>query len=235
MVVGTDLHPRPVPDQHRRASIRPPPPTHSQEVIAAAALVLCTVILSGALVESDRAHRRRSTLDPLTGLFNRNALEQRLAELDGQPCEPRARASPTPCCSATSTTSSGSTTSSATPPATPSCRTSPTRCAPRCAPATRSTASAARRSSSSCPGPTGGDAVEIAERLRQAVRERRPGRGGGDGQHRGRRLRSGAVDTDDLARPRRRGALRGQGRWTGRVVVAGDAAVPGRGPAAISG
>lgn len=56
-----------------------------QEVIAAAALVLSTVILSGALVESDRAHRRRSTLDPLTGLFNRNALEQRLAELDGQP------------------------------------------------------------------------------------------------------------------------------------------------------
>ncbi len=58
---------------------------HRQEVIAAVALVLSTVILSGALVESDRAHRRRSTLDPLTGLFNRNALEQRLAELDGQP------------------------------------------------------------------------------------------------------------------------------------------------------
>ncbi len=58
---------------------------HHKEVIAAAALVLSTVILSGALVESDRAHRRRSTLDPLTGLFNRNALEQRLAELDGQP------------------------------------------------------------------------------------------------------------------------------------------------------
>ena len=56
-----------------------------QDVIAAVALVLSTVILSGALVESDRAHRRRSTLDPLTGLFNRNALEQRLAELDGQP------------------------------------------------------------------------------------------------------------------------------------------------------
>jgi diguanylate cyclase (GGDEF)-like protein len=54
-------------------------------VIAAIALVLSTVILSGALVESDRAHRRSSTLDPLTGLFNRNALEQRLAELDGQP------------------------------------------------------------------------------------------------------------------------------------------------------
>ena len=60
---------------------------HRQTLIAAAALILSTVILSGALVESDRAHRRRSTLDPLTGLFNRNALEQRLAELDGQPCD----------------------------------------------------------------------------------------------------------------------------------------------------
>ncbi len=59
-----------------------------QEVIAVAALIVSTVILSGALVESDRAHRHRSTLDPLTGLFNRNALEQRLAELDGQPCDP---------------------------------------------------------------------------------------------------------------------------------------------------
>ena len=59
---------------------------HSETLIAVAALIVCTVILSGALVESDRAHRRRSTLDPLTGLFNRNALEQRLAELDGQPC-----------------------------------------------------------------------------------------------------------------------------------------------------
>jgi len=58
---------------------------HHQELIAAVALVLSAVILSGALVESDRAHRRRSTLDPLTGLFNRNALEQRLAELDGEP------------------------------------------------------------------------------------------------------------------------------------------------------
>jgi diguanylate cyclase (GGDEF)-like protein len=56
-----------------------------QEVIAAVALVLSTVILSGALVESDRAHRRRSAIDPLTGLFNRNALDQRLSELDGQP------------------------------------------------------------------------------------------------------------------------------------------------------
>ena len=60
---------------------------HRQTVIAAAALVFSTVILSGALVESDRAHRRSSTLDPLTGLFNRNALEQRLSELDGHPCD----------------------------------------------------------------------------------------------------------------------------------------------------
>jgi diguanylate cyclase (GGDEF)-like protein len=59
---------------------------HSQALVATMALVLSTVILSGALVESDRTHRRRSTLDPLTGLFNRNALEQRLAELDGEPC-----------------------------------------------------------------------------------------------------------------------------------------------------
>jgi len=58
---------------------------HHLSVIAAVALILSAVILSGALVESDRAHRRRSTLDPLTGLFNRNALEQRLSELDGQP------------------------------------------------------------------------------------------------------------------------------------------------------
>jgi len=55
---------------------------HHQHLIASIALVLSTVVLSGALVESDRAHRRRSTLDPLTGLFNRNALEQRLGELD---------------------------------------------------------------------------------------------------------------------------------------------------------
>jgi diguanylate cyclase (GGDEF)-like protein len=59
-----------------------------QQLIVVAALVISTVILSGALVESDRAHRRRSTLDPLTGLFNRNALEQRLSELNGQPCDP---------------------------------------------------------------------------------------------------------------------------------------------------
>jgi diguanylate cyclase (GGDEF)-like protein len=59
-----------------------------QLLIAIVALIVSTVTLSGALVESDRSHRRRSTLDPLTGLFNRTALEQRLSELDGQPCSP---------------------------------------------------------------------------------------------------------------------------------------------------
>jgi diguanylate cyclase (GGDEF)-like protein len=57
----------------------------NQQLIAAAALIVSTVILSAALADSDRAHRERSTLDPLTGLFNRNALEQRLSELDGMP------------------------------------------------------------------------------------------------------------------------------------------------------
>jgi diguanylate cyclase (GGDEF)-like protein len=61
---------------------------HRQTLLTTAAMLISTVILSGALVESDRAHRRRSTLDPLTGLFNRNALEQRLGELHGQPCDP---------------------------------------------------------------------------------------------------------------------------------------------------
>src|SRR3954454_23218920 len=73
------------------AAILPDPHTAwaaRQLLIAVMALIVSTVILSGALVESDRAHRHRSTLDPLTGLFNRNALEQRLSELDGQPCDP---------------------------------------------------------------------------------------------------------------------------------------------------
>src|SRR3954471_17933619 len=70
------------------AAVAPDPHTAWEErqlLITVSALIISTVILSGALVESDRAHRRRSTLDPLTGLFNRNALEQRLAELDGSP------------------------------------------------------------------------------------------------------------------------------------------------------
>ena len=87
MVVGTVY----VMAMFLAASVLPDPHTaweQRQTLIAVGALIVSTVILSGALVESDRAHRRRSTLDPLTGLFNRNALEQRLSELDGQPCDP---------------------------------------------------------------------------------------------------------------------------------------------------
>ena len=99
VTLGFRFEPRGMVDRHRlhpadvlvACAVVPDPAAaleHRQTLIAAAALILSTVILSGALVESDRAHRRRSTLDPLTGLFNRNALEQRLAELNGQPCSP---------------------------------------------------------------------------------------------------------------------------------------------------
>ena len=54
-------------------------------ILAAAALLISVVVLSSALAESDRAFRKRSTLDPLTGSFNRNALDHRLAELEGHP------------------------------------------------------------------------------------------------------------------------------------------------------
>ncbi len=82
------LRARRLPRSPRSSPTRRRPGRSRQLLIAIAALIVSTVILSGALVESDRAHRRRSTLDPLTGLFNRNALEQRLSELDGQPCDP---------------------------------------------------------------------------------------------------------------------------------------------------
>jgi diguanylate cyclase (GGDEF)-like protein len=87
MVVGTAY----VGAMFLAAAVLPDPGAAWEErqlMIAVMALIVSTVILSGALVESDRAHRHRSTLDSLTGLFNRNALEQRLSELDGQPCDP---------------------------------------------------------------------------------------------------------------------------------------------------
>jgi hypothetical protein len=46
-------------------------------IVASISLLASVVLLSSALAESDRAFRRRSTLDPLTGSFNRNALDQR--------------------------------------------------------------------------------------------------------------------------------------------------------------
>ncbi len=58
---------------------------HYPWIVAEVSLLVSVVVLSAALAESDRANRRRSTLDPLTGTFNRNALDQRLAELEGHP------------------------------------------------------------------------------------------------------------------------------------------------------
>lgn len=47
------------------------------------ALMLAVTLLGGAIVQSDRDHRREAVLDPLTGLFNRSALAQRFAEQRG--------------------------------------------------------------------------------------------------------------------------------------------------------
>ena len=52
-----------------------------QFLILPVALVLCVTVLSHAVVESDRDHRRVAVIDPLTGLLNRMALDQRVAEL----------------------------------------------------------------------------------------------------------------------------------------------------------
>jgi diguanylate cyclase (GGDEF)-like protein len=50
-------------------------------IVFAFALVLAVTILGGALVQSDRDHRREAVIDPLTGLLNRAALAQRFAEM----------------------------------------------------------------------------------------------------------------------------------------------------------
>jgi diguanylate cyclase (GGDEF)-like protein len=48
------------------------------------ALTLAAMLLSGAVVQSDREHRRSAVVDELTGLLNRSALAQRVAELQSQ-------------------------------------------------------------------------------------------------------------------------------------------------------
>jgi diguanylate cyclase (GGDEF)-like protein len=53
-------------------------------VLAVLALVIAIGILTGAAAESEREHRRGAVMDPLTGLLNRSALAQRLAELEQQ-------------------------------------------------------------------------------------------------------------------------------------------------------
>jgi diguanylate cyclase (GGDEF)-like protein len=62
-----------------------------ESLVIPLALVLCTAVYVSPLVASDVRHRADSTLDQLTGLLNRRALEQRFAEvaeqaaLTGQP------------------------------------------------------------------------------------------------------------------------------------------------------
>ena len=47
-------------------------------------LVICTAILSTALMRSDVHHRSETVIDPLTGMLNRKALATRVAELEQQ-------------------------------------------------------------------------------------------------------------------------------------------------------
>jgi diguanylate cyclase (GGDEF)-like protein len=64
---------------------------HAQAVMVPLTMVLCTAVYVSPLVASDERHRANSTLDQLTGLLNRRALEPRFAEvaeqaaLGGQP------------------------------------------------------------------------------------------------------------------------------------------------------
>ncbi len=184
---------------------------HSQTVVAAVALVLSTVILSGALVESDRAHRRRSTLDPLTGLFNRNALEQRLAELDGAPCDGRngGQSHALLLCDLDHFKRVNDQLGHAAGDAVLQ--------------EVAYTMRAVLRAGDSIyriggeeilvvlPGATENDAVAHRRAPAPAVRERRPVGVGDDGQHRRRGLRARPVRHRRPRRPRRRGALRGEG------------------------
>lgn len=50
-------------------------------LLAPIALVISAAILSTALLQSDVEHRSEAVIDPLTGLLNRNALENRTIEL----------------------------------------------------------------------------------------------------------------------------------------------------------
>ena len=50
-------------------------------MIFSLALTLAVALLGGALVQSDRDHRREAVIDPLTGLLNRSALAMRFTEL----------------------------------------------------------------------------------------------------------------------------------------------------------
>jgi len=58
-------------------------------ILFAFALTVAVALLGGALVQSDRDHRREAILDPLTGLLNRSALAQRFSELSADSRDPR--------------------------------------------------------------------------------------------------------------------------------------------------
>jgi len=61
----------------------------SLPVVFSFALIVAVAVLCGALVQSDRDHRREAILDPLTGLLNRSALAQRFADLGAEARDPR--------------------------------------------------------------------------------------------------------------------------------------------------
>lgn len=169
---------------------------HREELIAAVALVLSTVVLSGALGESDRAHRQRSTLDPLTGLLNRNALEQRLGELAVQPGGAAGRSHALLLCDLDHFKRVNDELGHAT--------------GDTVLREVALTMRAVLRAGDSIyrvggeeilvvlPGASRDDAVGVAERLRKAVRERRPGGVGVTISIGVAVSKSGPVDTDEL-------------------------------------
>jgi diguanylate cyclase (GGDEF)-like protein len=57
---------------------------HPESLMVPLALVICTAVYVSPLVASDVRHRADSTLDQLTGLLNRRALEPRFAEISEQ-------------------------------------------------------------------------------------------------------------------------------------------------------
>jgi hypothetical protein len=55
---------------------------HPESLMVPLALVVCTAVYVSPLVASDVRHRADSTLDQLTGLLNRRALESLVAHAD---------------------------------------------------------------------------------------------------------------------------------------------------------
>ena len=133
-------------------------------------IVACAAAYLGPLVASDVRHRADSTLD---------------ADRAAQP--PRARAASPRSPTGRAGRPAGQRRArrhrplqevndgTGTPPATPCCATSPTRCATACARSSCSTGSAARSSCCCSRAPTPSSATGLAEALRLAVADARPG------------------------------------------------------------